>query len=99
MKRSSVHYDFDIILSIPVWLRLRTLQALVLGMLALSIVAALEWPQAWRLIELGDLAAASLLLAMAACREWLVRAGRRACLFSGVNLQQNHRRDGLLAVK
>lgn len=69
-------YDLDMINAVPGPLRLRTIHALALSIAAISIAAALEWPQSRPLVALGDLAAMSVLCALAAGREWSLRCWR-----------------------
>lgn len=71
----SAAYDADLIQAVPQPLRLRTIHALALSAAALSMAAALEWPAAWRLIAVSDLAAVSVLFGLAACREVFLRPG------------------------
>lgn len=73
-------YDLDAIHAVPLPLRLRTIHALALSIAVISLAAALQWPQSWRLVTLGDLAAMSVLSALAAGREWSLRNWRHHCL-------------------
>lgn len=66
-------YDLDQLSGMPPALRLRTLHLLALFVGVLSICATLEWPRAWQLVALGDVAATSFLFALAAAREWFLR--------------------------
>jgi hypothetical protein len=66
-------YDLDQLSEVPQALRLRTLHSLALFVAAASIAAVIEWPRAWQLVVLGDLAVTSLLFAFAAGREWFLR--------------------------
>ena len=66
-------YDLDHLSAVPQVLRLRTIHVLALLLGVVSIAAAIEWPRAWQLVALADLAAMSLLFALAAGREWFVR--------------------------
>jgi hypothetical protein len=71
----SAAYDADLIQAVPQPLRLRNIHALALSAAALSMAAALEWPDAWRLIAVADLAVLSALFGLAACREVFLRPG------------------------
>ena len=86
--RSVTAIEIDEMCRVPRVLRLRTIQVLGLTAAVASLAAALEWPLAWRMIALVALAAASLLLALAAGREWRLMAVhastcKRAAAFRG----------------
>lgn len=67
-------YDFDRLRAVPWPLRLRTIHVALLAAALVSLAAALEWPAAWRMIAVGDLALASVLFGLAATREWFLRS-------------------------
>lgn len=88
MSRSVTAFEIDEMCRVPRVLRLRTIHVLGLIVAVASLAAALEWPLAWRMIALVALAAASLLLGMAAGREWRLMAVygstcKRAAAFRG----------------
>src|SRR5215469_16311943 len=66
-------YDLDQMCAVPQPLRLRTMHVFGLFVGVVSIAAAIEWPHAWQLVALADLAATSLFFALAAGREWFLR--------------------------
>ncbi|MGH7137066.1 MAG: hypothetical protein ACREHD_15100 [Pirellulales bacterium] len=67
-------YDCDRLYAVPWPLRLRTIHAAMLIGALLSLATALQWPGAWRVIAVGDLALASIFLGLAASREWFLHA-------------------------
>ncbi|HEV3342817.1 MAG TPA: hypothetical protein VG125_20765 [Pirellulales bacterium] len=66
-------YDLDQMCAVPQALRLRTMHLFGLFVGVVSIAAAIEWPLAWQLVALADLAATSVFFALAAGREWFLR--------------------------
>jgi hypothetical protein len=74
---SPTAYELDEIYALPPAARLRTIHLLALSVAVLSIAAAIEWPRAWQLVALADLAATSVLFALAAGREWFLRSEAR----------------------
>jgi hypothetical protein len=66
-------YDLDQTCAVPQALRLRTMHVLGLFVAAASIAAAIQWPLAWQLVALADVAATSAFFALAAGREWFLR--------------------------
>jgi hypothetical protein len=69
--------ELDHVCGMPLALRSRTIHLLALAAATLSIGAAIEWPRVWQLVALADLAATSILFALAAVREWRLRAESR----------------------
>ena len=66
-------YELDVIYGVPRLLHSRTILIATLWIAAMSIALALEWPRFWQRIALVDLAATSILFALAAGRQWLLR--------------------------